>query len=227
MTPREFAAAKYRWLDRLEADHQLGHLTFRLAYILTGYFNRQTADAWPSQTTLAGRLGVTVRAVQKCLDQLGNGGYIAAEMGTGRGNTNRYRPTINGEPLFVLSEGEGRTAVPERANDRSEKGEPSFVQTSLYDHSLSKPSKATYSEGMFEEWFQYYPRKVSQIAARQAYEETITKGKATHQQLIAGAKRFAIEQEGRDPYYISSPVRWLQQGRWSDEPARQVMDGRI
>ncbi|WP_244471619.1 hypothetical protein [Methylobacterium sp. ARG-1] len=50
--------------------------------------------------------------------------------------------------------------------------------------------------------------------------ERITRDrKATPEELITGAERFAAERAGEDPTFTAHAKTWLNAGRWADEPA--------
>lgn len=226
MTPKEFAAAKHRWIDIVERDHlHVSGMAFRLAFVLARYFNNGTADAWPSQSTLAKDLAVTRRTVQINLDQLVGAGHLIAEMGNGRGNTSRYRPAIKGEAIFTLSCAKGRNSVRERVKDFTGKGEKSFAENLIKEPSLRTLSNRT----EYENWLRYYPRQESTEAAKKQYEEIITEGKATHQELIDGAFRYAESVDMQQPQFIKKAANWLKEEGWKDKPTprREYIDGRI
>jgi DNA-binding transcriptional MocR family regulator len=224
MTPKEFAAAKHRWLDEVESDKSVGHLAFRLAYIIAGYLNTKTGDAWPSQTILAGRLGVTTRSVQTALDELVGFGHLAVEIQHGPGNTNRYRPVDENanhtSPFQPVETTKSRSAAQPMTKSTAPNDEKSFVQNSLYE-----PSLRTFSIGdvkidsAFEEWFQHYPRQTSKEAARNAYREVIAQGKATPEQLLSAATAYKVHVEadplGPEP---AEPRLWLQRGKYLKQP---------
>jgi hypothetical protein len=65
----------------------------------------------------------------------------------------------------------------------------------------------------FEAFWEAYPRKVAKLAAEKAF----TKARAPAAELVAGAKRYAIEREGQDPKYTKHPATWLNGGGWLDE----------
>jgi len=125
----KFSTLRAQWLEDVENDSGVSHMQFRLAYVLAGYFNSDTGKAWPSQETLANRLGVTRRGIQKALAALAARGHLHIESAEGRTNTNHYSPLKNGEPAFAILFGgddKTRTPVPEMANAGSWGGEPPF-----------------------------------------------------------------------------------------------------
>jgi hypothetical protein len=61
----------------------------------------------------------------------------------------------------------------------------------------------------FDEFYRVYPRHVARGAAERAYRRIITNGEATEADLLAGAMRYAAEQDGKDPTYTKHPTTWL------------------
>lgn len=52
-----FTAQIFAWLNRVAADRSLPAAAFKLAYAISQYVNRETGKAWPSQETLACKIG--------------------------------------------------------------------------------------------------------------------------------------------------------------------------
>jgi hypothetical protein len=90
----KFTAEKFRWLEQLACDNRLPPLAARLAILLSAYFNLDyDGAAWPSQETLATKLGVTREWVGKTLGALVAFGYLEATR-RGRNHTNLYRMAV-------------------------------------------------------------------------------------------------------------------------------------
>lgn len=75
-TAREGAAYFLMMCAKAPFDPALGHAALRTLAALSTYRNNQTGLAYPSTALLAGKLGVTLRAVQKHLGDLERLGYI-------------------------------------------------------------------------------------------------------------------------------------------------------
>ncbi len=58
-------------------------------------------------------------------------------------------------------------------------------------------------EEEFEDWYQHYPKKVSRGPAEEAFEKALASG-ASLEELIAGAKRYAVEAASRGTRASSS-----------------------
>jgi hypothetical protein len=220
----DFTRRKFEWLDRVSVDRSVGSFAFRVAYLLSGYFNRTTGAAFPSQTTLAVRLGATVRGVQKALRELVEAGHLVVEEAAGRGRTNQYRPALqntnhgssfadkntnhgssftggNNEPPFRKT----RTVV------RTEPSEEHLREESRSSDLHKARAKTTAKlgsqnlEAQFFEWWSHYPRKVGRRRAQEIYTYLVSRGEVTPEQLQAGAIRYSAACDGRDQKYIKHP----------------------
>ena len=72
-----------------------------------------------------------------------------------------------------------------------------------------------------QEFWQHYPLKVDEIAAKKVCRVVIENGrgdglKATPDELVAGVLRFAGAMMGTPQRYIMYPTKWLEKGRWTD-----------
>lgn len=151
----EFTRAKLQWLDQVAADLSISDLGFRAVYILASkYLNRERNEAWPSFQRLADDLGVTPRGVQKALRRVESAGHLEIITGSGRGHTNRFRPTAKkgnsgspfeprkGERRFRYSDREKENcgsqetgmAVPERMNGGTQK-----ARTAVHPNPFEEP----------------------------------------------------------------------------------------
>jgi len=72
----------------------------------------------------------------------------------------------------------------------------------------------------FEAFWAIYPRKKAKDAAFNAWKAALKRAPA--EDIIAGAKRYAEEQHGKDPKYLKYPQGWLSGGRWADEADRDA-----
>ena len=225
---RAFVAQKLGWLDVVVRDPRVSHLEFRLAYLISGYLNQTTGDAWPSQPRLAKELGVSTRSVQRCLDALVDLGHLRVEVGRGRNRTNRYAPTENTTPTssfkventtpvspLEAEKHDTRVAFSEKTRHLgqenttlvSEKHDTGVVGIS-FSNTSKKNTRIDISAG-FDEFWQAYPKRVARGKAEKAYQSIIKNKKATPEELLAGAMRYAAERSGQDPQYTKHPASWL------------------
>lgn len=71
-------------------------------------------------------------------------------------------------------------------------------------------------DASFDAWYLAYPKRRGRGAAEKAYTKALREG-ATAEELLAGAKRYAIEVRGREEQFVAFPATWLNQKRWLDE----------
>jgi hypothetical protein len=234
--PDDFTRRKFEWLERISLDPSVGPFAFRVAFVLSGFFNRTTGRAFPSQETLALRLGATVRGIQKALRQLCEAGYLTVIEALGRGHTNQYSPTVentnDGSP-FTSENTNGCSPFVEGNNEQPFRKTRTAVRTEPFEEpSEEKPSSSVSckskaeatsklgSKGIddqFAKWWSCYPRKVEKKGAQSIYVRLVKKGDATPEQLLAGAMAYSAACANRDRKYIKHPTTWLDRGCWADE----------
>jgi uncharacterized protein YdaU (DUF1376 family) len=71
-------------------------------------------------------------------------------------------------------------------------------------------------EGEFEEFWKAYPRRVNRVRAYAAF--VLARKTASFEQLIAAARRFAVENSGKQLRHVARPENWLGDQRWLDDP---------
>ena len=82
-------------------------------------------------------------------------------------------------------------------------------------HPTLHPTRAAPSDGEFEQWWSMYPHKVGKAGARKAYDRA--RQKAYQQTLLDGVQRYVATKPDDRPW--CHPKTWLNQERWTDEPA--------
>jgi DNA-binding transcriptional ArsR family regulator len=68
----------------------------------------------------------------------------------------------------------------------------------------------------FGEWWAIYPRKLDRPKARAAYAAVLREGRATPEQLLKGAKAYAVDRQGVAKRWVKGPAAWLENNRWTD-----------
>ncbi|MBR0883768.1 hypothetical protein ABIF65_010904 [Bradyrhizobium japonicum] len=141
---------KLHLLTRANGDLRLTDQDFRVLWYIADAIDHETDLARRKQATIAKDLGKKgVRGVQLSLGRLAEFGYLKFEVKEGGTYVNAYRLLLeeanvgspssdqkanNGEPLDDQKANVGALsagAVPKKANERDEKGEPSFVHDPL------------------------------------------------------------------------------------------------
>lgn len=90
----------------------------------------------------------------------------------------------------------------------------------IYRHKDIKdtPYSPPKGEGLFDEFWKAYPRKVGKDAARKAFAKRKPTRELLDQMLAAIEKQKKGDQWQRERgKYIPHPTTWLNQGRWEDE----------
>jgi DNA-binding MarR family transcriptional regulator len=81
--PKDFNKTRAVFMQNISGAN-IPPLAFKLSYLLVyRYANHKTQLCYPSQTTLAADLGVSIRTIQRLLDILERHGLVIAPGGTG------------------------------------------------------------------------------------------------------------------------------------------------
>lgn len=73
----------------------------------------------------------------------------------------------------------------------------------------------------FDEFWAAYPRRKEKLRARTAYDKALKVG--THEEIMAGVRKYVTEVRGRDERYTKHPATWLNAGCWMDyEPVAAI-----
>ncbi|MBY5750788.1 YdaU family protein [Rhizobium leguminosarum] len=67
----------------------------------------------------------------------------------------------------------------------------------------------------FDQFWEVYPNKVGEPAARKAFSKAIAR--ATVDEIIVGAREYAAKTDDRQ---WCNPAKWLSEDRWKDQPAK-------
>jgi hypothetical protein len=84
-------------------------------------------------------------------------------------------------------------------------------------HPNIKNTKNIISANDFDRWYSIYPKRRGKGKARQVFERTLKTHKATTEELITGATRYAAERRGQSWRYTKDPATWLNGECWLDE----------
>lgn len=114
---------------------------------------------------------------------------------------------INHQSLFVAKAD---------AQARASKQEEMKIDLPASSPPTSKADLAQQLAEDFNDWYSLYPKHVGRGAAVNSY--TRARKKASADELLAGAKRYAQERTDKDRQYTKAPAAWLNQECWSDEP---------
>lgn len=168
-------------------------------------------NAWPSQKTIGDKASLSVRSVQRCVNNLVRNGYLKMEKRAGGSATCRddrrpHRYTIN----LIRLRGDNLTGRQEKT-DEATIATDTGRQLRPMNHSIES-SRITQS---FAEFWKVYPKRVGKIAAEKAFIKAV-QGGIEPQTIIDGAKAYAGDKE-RSEAFTAHPATWLNAGRWGDE----------
>ncbi len=85
---------KLDWQDRMAFDRDLSNMAFRVGYAISWHLNRYSGDTYVGRKTIAEKLGVTVKSVDRAIKELEAKGHLEVTHSRGRSNSNNYRPAF-------------------------------------------------------------------------------------------------------------------------------------
>jgi hypothetical protein len=231
-----FTRDKFAWLDRIAGDARVSDRAFRVAYVIAAQFlNRKSGEAWPSQGTLAAACGTNDRRVRDAIRDLVDNGHLTSRRGGrlsgGGGSPNHYEPVFD---RTAPSDQKDASIGHRRPNERLSTG-----QSELFDRTnpvistgrqrptnpLKEPTEepsdryALAGDDGFDAFWQAYPLKKGKGGARSVYASVLRAKRATADELLDGARRYADERRDQPPRYTRHATRWLREESWTDEPA--------
>lgn len=203
------------------------------------HHNTTTGRCSPSYQTLADGIGVKRRAAIYAVQDLERAGWLTVDRVKGGDPNARGGFVTNGFRLNFERVGGAPPvhddALPPGARPCTPPGAPNGT-TPVHGGALppvhggapkhgkentGKEGKSlSFDPHLFDRFWQAYPRRVGKDAAKAAFAKVLEKGRATADELIAGAERYAAERSTQDPTYTKHPTTWLNGGHWADEPAR-------
>ena len=168
-------------------------------------------NSWPSQQTIATKASLSVRTVQRVINDLVAQGYLWRSKGAGGSATCRddRRPHLYKVNLNKLR-GVNLTGRHPDANEAT-----STTSTGRHQRPMNHPLEPSLkTPDLFDEFWKIYPRRTAKGAARKAWEKL---SPDLYAEIIEGASRFAAD-PNRDATFTPHPATWLNAERWLDEP---------
>lgn len=68
----------------------------------------------------------------------------------------------------------------------------------------------------FDDFWAVYPRRIAKLTARKAWDKALKH--SPEQEILDGARRYAVERRDEDRQFTKHPATWLNGGCWMDEP---------
>lgn len=178
--------------------------------VIADHANDEGTQSYPSQATIASKASISVRTVQRAVNNLVSEGYIRMFKHSGGSADCREdrRPH-----LYQINIGRlrgdivtGRTDVANGATSTTVTGRQSRPKNHPLEPSLKHH---------FDVFWSIYPRKVAKQAALKSFVKALQV--ATAEEICDGARRYA-DDPNRHPSYTAHAATWLNAHRWNDEP---------
>jgi hypothetical protein len=183
--------------------------------IIADHASDDGTESWPSQRLIAEKASLTIRTVQRCINNLAAAGWLHMEKRAGGSVNCRDDRRPN---KYTIHVGKLRGDITTRRKDRdviSDDDEASLAtETRRHTRPLNHTIEPPIETPTFDDFYKIYPRKTAKGAARRAWERLSPedRGKA-----VEGALRYAND-PNRDESFTAYPATWLNAERWLDDP---------
>jgi hypothetical protein len=97
-----FSRNKMRWLNSVMYSGRLKAMACRVAYVIADRVNKVTGDCWLAHTTIARKLGVSTKTIQRSLRTLERTGFIVIRYADANPRKQRFVPS------FILGSDDGK-----------------------------------------------------------------------------------------------------------------------
>jgi hypothetical protein len=89
------ARDRLAWHNQMARDVALGHVAFRVAYVIGSHFNNQSGYTYLALETIAKKCGVCRRTAWAAVEELAARGHLRVDKGGGRNVANTYRMILH------------------------------------------------------------------------------------------------------------------------------------
>lgn len=182
---------------------------------------------WPSITTLAADTGICRTSVFTALSKLESLSLIRRTSG-GPTKSNRYQvvqPTALVQPSELGSPAQRTTGS---TVQRTGVVQPTGPKQEPRTRNKKRESRTRLSgvTGVFDSWWQIYPKKVAKADALKAFPKAIERIASTEKidaqaavvWLSQKTRAFAASPKGKAGQYCPNPATWLNGDRFNDDP---------
>ncbi len=195
----------------MNAVWQHSKATGRARLVLLAIADHQgEIGAWPSRATLAKMVNSSERSVQRDIQELISLGELRVEIQNAPSRTqyksNLYWVTLPGVTDWDAGVTDETSGVTDSASGVTAGG-------SL---TLNRNLKETLTEP-FNEFWNEYPKKEDKGLARKSYANALKK--ATAEEILQGAKAYALLKADTEKRYIKNPSTWLNAEAWNNQVA--------
>lgn len=206
--------------DLYDAEQESG-LPLRVAYAgLWTVADREGRFKWKPRDIKVDVLPYDNLSMDDVLNALEAGGFVQSYIIDGQ----KY----GWIPAFLqhqhVNKNESQSSIPAPVKNNNARAKRVTKPSSHHEERKGKEGKGKEGdarearESSFEEFWGVCPKKAGKGAAEKAFAKASkTVDPAV---LIAGMRKFAALQIGKDPDFIAHPSTWLNQKRWLDEPPK-------
>jgi DNA-binding transcriptional regulator YhcF (GntR family) len=183
--------------------------------VIADHASDDGTESWPSQRLIAEKASLTIRTVQRCINNLASAGWLHMEKRAGGSINCRDDRRPN---KYTIHVGKLRGDTMTRRKERdviSDIDEASFeTVTRRHERPLNHPFEPPIETPSFDEFYSAYPRKTARGAAKKAWDKLPMEDR---QRAVEGAQRYAND-PNRDESFTAHPATWLNAERWLDDP---------
>lgn len=233
-------------------DAEISDRAVRLFACLARYANG-AGRAFPGRKTIAARLRCSVDSVDRAMAELISIDAVRVERqdrkdGSQTSNNYYLWPLSGGPqpcgPPAAPPRPPGRTdAAPKNESQRNESQKDSPPTPSspppasgaeapgnvvpLFDiPTEEEPAPSAQLDQAFALFWQIYPRKKGEVAAKAALKKALRRG-VDIREIVEGAKRYRVECDDRLAKFVKEPKNWLAEQRWTDQPEETPLEAML
>jgi hypothetical protein len=170
--------------------------------------------AWPSLATLAKMVNASERSVQRDITYLQNIGELEVHYQQAP-TRNHYKSNLYFVNLPGVTELPTGVTNTDRGVTNTASGVTAVGVQSL-NRTITEPLENSLVSEMFSEFWNDYPRKSDKRAALRAFKSALNR--ASFEEILAGAIRYAKDPNLPDTKYIKHPATWLNGDAWENGP---------
>jgi DNA-binding transcriptional regulator YhcF (GntR family) len=210
-------------------------LPAKLTYAVLHRHANSDGTCFPSRATLARLLNISVRSVDRAIDELQEIKAVKVQrrVKEDQGYTSNLYMVITNNPNAGTDSQQTETNTPLATKTTlpsvSNVPTPSDKNDTL-NKAITKQSQETdispaikiAEEEKFQQFWAIYPKRKDIGKARAALKRALKK--ADLADILAGAENYARMRQGKDPQYTKLPASWLNAQAWMDEPDLEFVE---